>query len=193
MNLKDLFKPKPPQYKLGHVGSKEVHMKHCYTDIQGNKWYEPSDMADYPFVRINNIQTYTRYANLKLTQERLDALCSGILTNLQNNEINNAILLANEIKVAENLFCEKNTLENLACAMFLINDEPVNSWNEVYQLQKLEAMRNDADCMAFFLPKAYTMLQTFKENSDLQVIDYLQKTTPIIERLLYLLQSTLTQ
>lgn len=176
--------------RIGKVGNKEVHMNHVYTDKSGNKWYEPTDMTDYPYVRINNVYTYSRYANLKLTPQRLSMLVDGIMNAYKNDEPQNVILLTNEIKVAESLFCEKTTLENLAASMFLINDEPVNSWNESYQTQKIEAMRNDADCMAFFLPKAFQILETYKENSGLQVIEYLQKTMPMMERLLYLLQTT---
>jgi hypothetical protein len=51
-------------------------------------------------------------------------------------------------------------------------------------------MLNDADAMAFFLPIAYQTLQGYKNNSDLQVVEYLQKTLPIIERLNYLISNT---
>jgi hypothetical protein len=72
----------------------------------------------------------------------------------------------------------------------LINDERANSLNEQIEAQKIEIMRNDADAMAFFLPIAYQTLQGYKNNSDLQVVEYLQKTLPIIERLNYLISNT---
>lgn len=178
--------------KVHKVGNKEVTLVECYKDKLGNIWREPTDMTDYPYVRINMVYTYSRYANLKLTPERLSMLISGILKSCNEGEYNDVVLLANEIKVAESLFCEKSTLENLSASMFLINDEPVNSWNDTYHQQKIDAMRNDADCMAFFLPKAYAILEAYKENSQLQVIEYLQKTIPLMERLSNLL-ATISQ
>lgn len=188
-----MFKKIKEVFIKAKVGSKEVQLNLCYTDKAGNKFYEPTNISDYPYIRVNWIYTYSRYADLKLTPERLMLLISAIKEANNNGDRDTIALMCNEIDVAEQLFCEKTTLENLAASMFLINDEPVNSWNESYQAQKVLAMKNDADCMAFFLPKAYAILQSYKDNSQLQVVEYLQKTTVIIDRLLHLLRATSTK
>ena len=108
-----------------------------------------------------------------------------------DGDMNGIIVLATEIQIAEQMFCEKTTLLRLASAMFLINNEPPNSWNEEYEQKKIESMLNDADCMAFFLPMAYRNLKSYSENSDLQVIEYLQESMNKMNRLSYLLENIL--
>jgi len=174
------------------VGNKDVILKLVYTDVFKNKWYAPEELSDYPFVRLNQIQTYSRYTELKLDNARLIKIADVCMEALKEGRNQDAMILINEIKVAEQLFCEKNTLLKLASAMFLLNDERANSLNEQLEAQKIEIMRNDADAMAFFLPIAYQTLQGYKNNSDLQVVEYLQKTIPIIERLNYLISNTST-
>jgi len=174
------------------VGNKDVILKLVYTDVFKNKWYAPEELSDYPFVRLNQIQTYSRYTELKLDNARLIKIADVCMEALKEGRNQDAMILINEIKVAEQLFCEKNTLLKLSSAMFLLNDERANSLNEQLEAQKIEIMRNDADAMAFFLPIAYQTLQGYKNNSDLQVVEYLQKTIPIIERLNYLISNTST-
>lgn len=175
------------------VGNKDVVLNLVYTDVFNNNWYAPQELSDYPFVRLNQIQTYSRYTELKLDNTRLIKIADSCMDALKDGKTQEAMILINEIKVAEQLFCEKNTLLKLASAMFLLNDERANSLNEETEAKKIEIMRNDADCMAFFLPIAYQTLQGYKNNSDLQVIEYLQKTLPIVERLNYLISNTSTE
>lgn len=172
------------------VGNKEIELELVYTDSNGNKWRSPKDLSEYPFVRLNMIQTYSRYADLKMDSQRLHTIVDNALNCLNKGEEHDAIILLNEVKVAENLFCEKNTLLKLASAMFLINDEKANSFNDNYEKLKIDTMLNDAECMAFFLPIAYQTLTNFKNNSSLQVVEYLMKTQPLIDRLNYIIQST---
>ena len=172
------------------IGNKDVILKLVYTDVFNNKWYAPEELSDYPFIRLNQIQTYSRYTELKLDNSRLVKIADTCMEALKEGRNQDAMILINEIKVAEQLFCEKNTLLKLASAMFLLNDERANSLNEQIEAQKIDIMRNDADAMAFFLPVAYQTLQGYKSNSDLQVVEYLQKTLPIIERLNYLISNT---
>jgi hypothetical protein len=186
--LKKLFTKKK---RISKIGNKEVHLNLVYTDAFGNNWYEPTDLADYPFIRINHIQTYSRYAELKMTPDRLNKINKAILQCASDGDMNGIIVLATEIQIAEQMFCEKTTLLRLASAMFLINNEPPNSWNEEYEQKKIESMLNDADCMAFFLPTAYRNLKSYSENSDLQVIEYLQESLNKMNRLSYLLENIL--
>ena len=172
------------------VGNKEIELELVYTDSNGNKWRSPKDLSEYPFVRLNMIQTYSRYADLKMDSQRLHTIVDNTLNCLNKGEEHEAIILLNEVKVAESLFCEKNTLLKLASAMFLINDEKANSFNDNYEKLKIDMMLNDAECMAFFLPIAYQTLTNFKNNSSLQVVEYLMKTQPLIDRLNYIIQST---
>jgi len=183
MNFKNPFKS--IKSKSAKVGEKQVELIEVYQSGK-NKFYAPKDITDYPFIRIDLIHTYSRYADLKLTKERLHLLLSVLKKAVSEGSLEDVTILVNEIEIAESLFCEKNTLLDLSAAMFLINDEPVNSWNERYHNQKKEIMLNDADCMAFFLPTAYQMLKSSKENSALQVLDYLQKSLPLIERFNYI-------
>lgn len=175
--------------KVHKVGNKEVTLVECYRDELGNVWKEPTDMTDYPYGRLSQIFEYSKYANFKLTKETLSRITKAILKACNEGEYNDVVLLAREIEVAETLFCERSTLLNLASSMYLINDEEPNSWNETYHKQKIKAMENDADCMAFFLPKAYQQLESYKENSNLQVIEYLQGTMKEMERLNFTLQT----
>ena len=186
--LKKLFTKKK---RISKIGNKEVHLNLIYTDAFGNNWYEPTDLADYPFIRINHIQTYSRYAELKMTPDRLNKINKAILQCATDGDMNGIIVLATEIQIAEQMICEKTTLLRLASAMFLINNEPPNSWNEEYEQKKIESMLNDADCMAFFLPMAYRNLKSYSENSDLQVIEYLQESMNKMNRLSYLLENIL--
>jgi hypothetical protein len=172
------------------IGNKDVVLKLVYTDVFKNKWYAPEELSDYPFIRLNQIQTYSRYTELKLDNARLIKIADVCMEALKEGRNQDVMILINEIKVAEQLFCEKNTLLKLASAMFLLNNERANSLNEQIEAQKIEIMRNDADAMAFFLPIAYQTLQGYKNNSELQVVEYLQKTLPIIERLNYLILNT---
>ena len=186
--LKKLFTKKK---RISKIGNKEVHLNLVYTDAFNNNWYEPTDLADYPFIRINHIQTYSRYAELKMTPDRLNKINKAILQCATDGDMNGIIVLATEIQIAEQMFCEKTTLLRLASAMFLINNEPPNSWNEEYEQKKIESMLNDADCMDFFLPMAYRNLKSYSENSDLQVIEYLQESMNKMNRLSYLLENIL--
>lgn len=176
--------------KKALVGNKEIDLELVYKDSQGNKWFSPKDLSEYPFIRLNMIQTYSRYADLKMDSTRLNNIVDNALNCISKGEEHEAIILLNEVKVAESLFCEKNTLLKLASSMFLINDEKVNSWNETLEKKKIDIMLNDADAMAFFLPIAYQTLTNYSNNSELLVIEYLMKTQPLIERLNYIIQST---
>lgn len=179
--------------KVIKIGNKEVEFKIVYKDSFGNIWRAPNDLSDYPFIRLSNIQTYSRYTELKLDKERLLKIIDTSIECLKRNDTHEASILLNEVKIAESMFCEKQTLLKLASAMFLINDEKPNSWNEAYEKLKIDSMLNDADCMAFFLPIAYQTMSDYKNNSELQVVDYLTKIQNISQRLEHLLKSLSTQ
>jgi len=167
------------------IGNKEIVLNHDYTDSFGNKWYSPSDLTDYPFIRINQINVFGRYAELKINNENLLKFTASIKEAIKEGDTETAIIMLNQIEMAEQLYCETETLLNLACSMFLLNDEKANSFNMSIHNEKINILKNDADAMAFFLPVAYSTLRYFKKNSQLQVVEYLQKTTAIVNQLQY--------
>jgi len=172
-----------PITKIGKLGKKEIPLVECYTDKFGNKYFEPKNGAEYPFVRLLQITTYSKYAERNINSDNLKKLMDLIMESAKKGDTNNVIIYANDIKVAEDLFCEKNTLLNLASSLYLINDEKIDSWNDNYHQQKIEAIQNDPEAMDFFLSNAYRKLEKSKEESPLQVVEYLAETIPIIEKL----------
>jgi ribosomal protein S7 len=184
---------KKPITKVGKLGKKEILLTECYTDKFGNKYFEPKDGAEYPFIRLLRITTYSKYAERNINSENLKKLMDLIMECAKKGDTNNIILYANDIKVAEDLFCEKNTLLNLASSLYLINDEKVDSWDDNYHQQKIKAMESDAEAMDFFLSSAYQKLQKSKEESPIQVVEYLAETIPIIEKITSLLDRSSTR
>lgn len=177
------FLKKKPLTKIGKVGKKDILLTHVYTDKSGNKYFEPKDGAEYPFNRLLQIQTYAKYAERKINSDSLIKMLDLIMDSASKGDHKNVIIMANDIKVAESLFCEKNTLLQLAASLYLINDERVDSWSDDYHNQKVKAIENDIEAMDFFLSVVYQRFKKSKEESPLQVIEYLMESLPIIDKI----------
>lgn len=171
-------------YINSSTGSRCVTSK-LNTDKEGNDWYGFDDLAAIPYVRGFAANKITSLYTLGLTKEDLSSHVNGLKRILKSSDPDKyekayANVLDFEGK-ATNATDSIKQMSALVCVYFLLNDEPIDSFENNLQLKKMLILEADPELHSFFLQKQVTAIENYTTslNNLLQIVS--QKTKDLLD------------
>lgn len=147
------------------TGSKCLTSK-LYTDKEGNDWYGFDDLMTLPYTRQFAATKISSLYALGLSKDDLSGHINGMKSLLKSTDPEKfekcyANLLDFESK-ANNATDAIKQMSSLVCVYFLLNDEPIDSFDGSLQLKKMSLLEADFDMHSFFLNR---QIQTTEQYS----------------------------
>jgi len=158
-------------------------LKLIYTDKNKRKWFGFKDPLQLPPKRALAAMVYSRFADLRITPQRLDAILNEMEKLFNAGEFMKAGALVEELRISEELYCEPATLKQLG-TVYIIGEgeDPAEYANHVNQ-EKVKQWEEDGEAEAFFLQFAWTFTRAYLQFSGLNTQDYFNKQAAAIKRL----------
>lgn len=155
-------------YKNSSTNS-ECIQQLCYTDKEGNKWYEFIDLVTIPFTRTFAANKISSLYALGLSMEDANNFFAKHKATLKSKDVGEKYEQAYaEVLEFENKFKTATDpvkqMSSLVCVYFTINDEPIDSFVQQLQLQKMSLLENDFDMHSFFLTRQITLIENYKSS-----------------------------
>ncbi len=143
-------------YTNSTTGSKCITSK-VYTDKEGNDWYGFEDLMSLPYTRNFAATKISSLYALGLSKDDLSGHINGLKTLLKSDDSEKfekcyANILDFESKAANATDAVKQ-MSSLVCVYFLLNDEPIDSFEGGLQIKKMGLLEADFDMHNFFLSR----------------------------------------
>ena len=167
---------------------RSVSMNYVYTDKFGNKWYEYMNTMQISAKRAIAAEVATRYADLNLTKENLQLLITTMKKKANEGNIVELFQLLAEIEFRLSYIGEEETLKELACCYYTINDEDESDFTDKYRELKLKVFKEDGDARDFFIQGAFQHTIRYSSMSETDILAYLRANAPSEEQLNQILQ-----
>lgn len=162
----------------------ECRQVFCYSDREGNRWWEFTDLITIPFTR--------SFAASKITSLYAHGLAMSDVTNFISNhkatlrskdtgekyEKAYAEVLDFESKVTQAADPVRQ-MSSLTCVYYTLNDEPIDSFTNDIQLKKLGLLEADPEMHTFFLTRQISLIEAYKSS-----LESISRTVldPLIEK-----------
>ena len=154
-----------------------------YTDKFGNEWKQFTNQLDLPATRAIAAEIATKHTEFNITPDLFKQMIGLMKEHANKGEIVELFHLLEEIEIRTEMIGEEQTLLELACCYYLLNDEnPEGSGNDK-RLEKLRILDQDNEAKNFFLRSCFEITKEFSNISGADIIKYLKEQQPITNRL----------
>ncbi len=146
------------------VTNSECVQNKCYTDKEGNVWWEFNDLASLPFTRNFAATKVTSLYSLGISIEDANQFFTKHKATLRAKDNGEKY----EQAYAETLELESKfksatdpvkQMSSLVCVYFTMNDEPIDSFSGELQIKKMSLLEADTDMHSFFLQRQITLIE----------------------------------
>ncbi len=142
-----------------------------YTDKESNDWYGFEDLMSLPYTRNFAATKISSLYALGLSKDDLSGHINGLKTLLKSDDSEKfekcyANILDFESK-ANNATDPVKQMSSLVCVYFLLNDEPIDSFEGSLQIKKISLLEADFDMHAFFLNRQIEAMQDYSQRLNL--------------------------
>ena len=162
---------------------RNTSMNKVYTDRFGNQWYEYTNPMQISAKRAIAAEVATRFADFNLTKENLLVLMEQMKKKANEGNIVELFQLLAEIEYRLQYVGEEETLRELACCYYVINDEDETDFTDKYRDIKLKVFKEDGAARDFFIQGAFQHTIRYSSMSEVDILDYLKANAPSEERL----------
>lgn len=171
------------------VERENVNLQKVYEDKLGNNWYEYINPLQISAKRAVAAEVATRFADMNLTKQNLLVLMEEMKKKANAGQIVDLFQLLAEIEFRLNFVGEEETLRELACCYYLINDEAEDDFTEKYRQIKLDVFKQDGGARDFFIQGAFRHTINYSNMSEVDILDYLRANVPNESQLNLILQT----
>ncbi len=154
-----------------------------YKDKFGNEWHEFENNLNLPATRAIAAEIATKHTEFNITPALFKEMFAMIKTHANKGEIVEAFHLIEEIEIRTQMIGEEQTLLDLACCYYLLNDEDPNSSGQQHRIKKLEILDKDQAARAFFLTRCFEVTKDYSNISKEDILKYLKEQRPTADRL----------
>lgn len=157
-------------YSNSTTGSK-CSQTMCYTDKDGNKWYNFDDLTSIPYTRQFAATKISSLYALGLSKDDLNGHITGLKNILKSDDKEKyekayALVLDFESK-ATNATDAIKQMSALVCVYFTLGDEPIDSFDNNLQIKKMSLLEADIDMHSFFLQRQTTATESYTRHLNL--------------------------
>ncbi len=126
-----------------------------HTDNEGNNWWGFDNIMLLPYTRQFAASTISALYQLGLSKEDLTGHISKLKTLLKANDPEKYEKAYAEVLDFENKAINATDslkkMSSLVCVYYLLNDEKVDVFDKVLQIEKMSILENDPEAHSFFL------------------------------------------
>jgi hypothetical protein len=155
---------------------KDPRLERAYKGQDGVVFYTFKNISDIPATRAVNAQAAARYAEMLLTKDDLTAFLNTLAGHLEAKEYSKIAAQIENMKVRNELVCEKNTLLDIAALYFLYENETPETVLESVTQSKVERWKADQAEANFFLLRVIGYIESYSQYYERDLIGYLQRT-----------------
>jgi len=166
-----------------------VNLRQVYEDRLGNKWYEYVNPLQISAKRAVAAEVATRFADMNLTKQNMLVLMEEMKKKANAGQIVDLFKLLAEIEFRLNFVGEEETLKELACCYYLINDESEDDFTDKYREMKMKVFSEDGGARDFFIQGAFLHTINYSNMSEVDILDYLKANAPNEKQLNHILQT----
>lgn len=141
------------------------------TDKDGNDWHGFDDLMSLPYTRQFAATKISSLYALGLSKDDLSAHISGLKAILKSDDKEKyekafSLVLEFESK-ADNATDAVKQMSSLVCVYYLINDEPIDSFDNSLQIRKMSILEADTELHCFFLSHQTTAIDNYTRHLNL--------------------------
>lgn len=157
-------------YTNSTTGSKCITEK-LYTDKDGNDWFGFQDLMNLPYTRQFAATKISSLYALGLSKDDLSSHINGLKALLKSNDPEKyekvfANVLDFESK-ANNATDAIKQMSSLVCVYYLLNDEPIDSFDNALQIKKMSLLEADINMHSFFLQQQIAATEQYTQHLNL--------------------------
>lgn len=167
-----------------------IALKEVYRDKNGNTWREYVNPLQMPATRAIAAEVATRFAEMNLTKEVLQALINEMKARANEGDIVSLFAILDEIDFRLSFLGEEETLIELATIYYVIDGEDETKLEEPFKEIKKNAILSDPEAKAFFLRKAWQLTEKFGAMSDKDIAAYLNRNAAQAKKILRFLRDS---
>lgn len=160
-------------------GEHTWQLQHVYTDTFDNKWYQLIDAETLPSKRYAAMEIKQSYLDIGVDKFTLDSAINMTKQLIDNGDTDNVIKLWDIIKDRLTFDFNRRNVLDMACTMYIVNDEKIYNFSEHYDQLKKDAFAKDGDCADFFLTNSYEIIKKLNQKYDkyknLEIIELIKK------------------
>ncbi len=145
-----------------------------FTDALGNNWYTFKDQLKIPAYRGIQAEVMVNQADMCMTPKMLNTYINAIQECLNAGQIVQAYNYFSRIKERTSMLGEETTLLNLAKTFFILEGEDPKNPAPEFDKRKEEIFKQDPEARAFFLLRAFRLMNDASEFSSEDILNYLK-------------------
>lgn len=143
----------------------------CYTDKEGNKWWQFDDLLSLPYTRNFAATKVSSLYALGLSKDDLNSHINGlksILKSADKDKYEKAYALVLDFENKANSATDAiKQMSALACIYYTLNDEPIDGFDNNLQIKKMSLMEGDLEMHSFFLKQQIEVTENYMKSLNL--------------------------
>lgn len=149
------------------ITNSECKQTQCYTDVEGNTWWQFNDLITIPYTRSFAATKITSLYAMNLTPNDVSSFFTKHKATLKSKDSSEKY----ERAYAEVLDFEDRykaaldplkQMSALVCVYFTMNDEQIDSFIGEVQAKKMSLLEVDPDMHNFFLRSQISLIENYK-------------------------------
>lgn len=166
------------------VNATDPRLKLAYEDKEAKvKFYTFTDGQYLPALRGIAAQRARRFVEMNMTEKNMKALVKKCKDHAQKMNVVDAFAIIHEMEYRLEFLGEEESLLDLVCLYYLLEDESPEFANEQANAKKREFIMTNVKARAFFLPIAVSLSSKLSNKSLDAALNYLEEVRPLAERI----------
>lgn len=149
----------------------------------GLRFYRFKNPEEFPALRGLAAERAKRFAAMNLTEKELRALVKECKMKAGQQDLVTAFAIIHEIEFRLDFISEENSMLDLACLYYVLEDESPDTPSAEANTRKLAYMKNNPDARAFFLLAALQIINRYGNKSPEELLAYIEETAHLAERI----------
>lgn len=165
------------------MNSKDKRLSLVYTSAKGIKFYSFTDPLQISAVRGVAAEKAKRFIDMNITERSLKAMIKEFKNMVANQQLVEAFSIIQEIDYRLQFICEENSILDLVCLFYFLEDEDPDVPSEIDNKEKHRIFTEDVQCKAFFLRIGLMLATKFSGKPEGDLLSYLEENQVMSARI----------
>lgn len=162
--------------------SKNELLKLAYEDGE-IKFYCHHNSLEISPIRGVAAERASRFVNMMITERNLRDLIKEIKSEAGKGDLVKAFSIVQEIEYRLDFICEENSVLELACIYYMLQDENPETFNSAFTEKKMKIFNENEKARSFFLHIGLSLIDKFSKLPELDLRTYLEQNRVHAERI----------
>jgi hypothetical protein len=174
------------------VNKDNPNVEVVFTSAMGTIIYALKDVTTISTFRALGAEKARRHSEFCITKDELTKLIQAMkdAVNLRKDFVE-LMAMVQEMEYRNNFICEENTLMDLACIYYFLEDEDMEMPSDDFNQRKAKLAKAEFDIRSFFLQSALHLTKRFSEQQEKDLPLYLEEIKLLSQKLYRFIQAGL--